>query len=71
MDIELVYDPITIKNYFAKEEIFKYSQINIYECLLKLVEEAKFNTDIKTLAKNMCDVYLRTKIINLGYDYLI
>ena len=42
MDKGLVSDPITIKNYFAQEEILHESQIDSYQYLLKLVEEAQF-----------------------------
>ncbi len=71
MNKGLVSDPITLKNYFLKEEIFKEAQINSYDYLLKLLESAQLNTDIKTLAKNIYDTYLRRKIIDLGEDYII
>jgi replicative DNA helicase len=71
MDKGLVSDPITIKNYFINEEIFKDAGTNSYEYLLKIVEEAQLNTDIKTLAKNIYDTYLRREIINLSEEYII
>ena len=71
MDKGLVSDPITIKNYFAKEAIFNESQTNSYKYLLNLVEEAQLNTDIKTIAKSIYDTYLRRKIIDLGEEYII
>ena len=71
IDRGLVSDPITIKNYFDKEEIFNDLKINSYEYLLKLVEEAQLNTHIKTLAKTIYDTYIRRKIINLAEKYII
>ncbi|WPX97222.1 replicative DNA helicase [Candidatus Bandiella euplotis] len=71
MDRGMVSDPITIKNYFAKEEIFKEIQMDSYEYLLKLVADAQLNTDIKTLAKNIYDTYLRRQIINLSEEYVV
>ncbi len=71
MDRGLVSDPITIKNYFAKEEIFKDTQINSYEYLLKLVEESQLSTDIRTLARNVYDTYLRRKIIDIGEEGIV
>jgi len=71
MDRGLVSDPITIKNYFAKEEIFKDTQINSYEYLLKLVEESQLSTDIRTLARNIYDTYLRRKIIDIGEEGIV
>ncbi|WHA05158.1 replicative DNA helicase [Candidatus Bandiella numerosa] len=71
MDKGLVSDPITIKNYFAKEEIFKDAQINSYEYLLKLVEESQLSTDIRTLARNIYDTYLRRKIIDIGEEGIL
>ena len=66
MDKGLVSDPITIKNYFSKDEIFDNSQVSSYEYLLKLVEEAQLTTDIKTLANNIYDTHIRRKIIDLA-----
>lgn len=71
MDRGMVSDPITIKNYFAKEEIFKEIEMDSYEYLLKLVADAQLNTDIKTLAKNIYDTYLRRQLINIGEEYIV
>ena len=71
VDRGLVSDPITIKNYFAKEEIFNNSETNSYGYLLKLVEEAELNSDIKTLTINIYETYIRRRIINLGESYII
>lgn len=71
VDKGLVSDPITIKNYFTKEAIFSNSQTNSYEYLLKLVEEAELNSDIKTLTLSIYETYVRRKIINLGENYII
>lgn len=71
MNKGLVSDPITIKNYFAKEEIFANVGINSYEYLLKLVEEAQLSADITTLSKNIYETYLRRKIIDIGEKSII
>ena len=71
MNRGLVSDPITLKNYFLKEEEFIEAEINSYNYLLKLVEGAQLNTDIKTLAKSIYDTYLRRKIIEVGEDYIV
>ena len=66
MDRGLVSDPITVKNYFAKEDIFKDIQISSYEYLLKLVEDSQLSEDIKTLSKSIYDTYIRRKIIDIS-----
>jgi len=67
----LLADPITLKNYFQKEELFKNSQTSSYSYLLKLVEEAQLNTDVVTLSKSIYESYIRRKIIELGEKYII
>ncbi|MFQ3307057.1 MAG: replicative DNA helicase [Candidatus Midichloriaceae bacterium] len=71
IDRGFIADPITIKNYFADEEIFKESNTTSYEYLLKIVTESTLNSDIKTLARSIYETYLRRKIIELGYDFTV
>ena len=71
IDRDMTPDPIIMKNYFAKEDIFKELQIDSYEYMLKLVADAQLNTDIRTLAKSIYDAYLRREIINLSEDYIV
>ncbi len=63
-------DPITIKNYFAKEKVF-LGDISSYDYLLKLVSEIQFSSDITTLAKIIYDSYVRRRIITVGQDYIL
>ena len=71
IDRGLVPTPIIVKNYFAREEVFKEVQVDSYEYLLKLMADAQLNTDIKTLVRGVYDTYLRREIINLGEEYIV
>ena len=67
----LIADPISLKNFFLEEEIFKNSEINSYEYLLKLIEETQLNSELETLIKSIKNTYIRRRIIDLSENYII
>ena len=70
-DKGLVSDPLTLKSYFSKESIFVDNQTDSYKYLLKIVTEARFNTDIYSLTKNIYDAYIRRQLININEEYIL
>lgn len=70
-DRGMISDPLTLKNYFRKESIFSDNETDSYQYLIKLITEARFNTDILSLTKSVYDTYLRRKLINLSEEFIL
>ena len=70
-DRGMISDPLTLKNYFKKESIFSDNETDSYQYLIKLVTEARLNTDIHSLTNSVYDTYLRRKLISVSEEFIL
>ena len=67
----LVSDIITIKNYFNESKFFYKIKIKSYEYLLKIVANAKLNSDIYSLYKIVHNNYIKRQLIYISEECIV
>ena len=67
----LVADPMTLRSYLSEDEIFKNSDINCFDYLVKLTAEVDMFADLRSLSILLQDLYVRRKLIEICQQMMI